>query len=128
MSRRRHRRMVATSTKNTSLVRRNQAKKLIVWSLRALAVVAVAIFLKLIATPPSNNNNAKKTNSAPTKMINYTLVETSTIHGEREFQRYKAVESDSGRSVSVERWTQLLASDGANADSLVDVLKVRLLA
>lgn len=129
MSRRRHRRMAESSKRNqgvTSLVRRNQTKYLIVWFRRLLSVILGALLLHLWhlratnTTSPSNNIKMNDT------MLIYKLVETGTTRGGLAFQRYKAMESNDSKPISVQQWTRALASGkGEASDSFTRVLQVR---
>jgi hypothetical protein len=56
--------------------------------------------------------------------LDYTLVDSGKTRGGLDFQRYKAV-GDEKQSVSVQQWTQMLASDGSLSDSFSRVLQVR---
>jgi len=122
MSRRRHRRMMESSHRNqgvTSLIRRNQAKSLIVWSSRVLVVILFIIVLKIHWYPKTTPSD-----TITAKMLEYKLVETGETRGELGFQRYVAVTSNE-RPVSVQEWAQVLASsDGASSDSFTRILKV----
>lgn len=122
MTRRRHRRLMERSRQNkgvTSLVRRNQAKRVIVWGLRVLVVILAGIFARLYWA----SSNTMKT-SQDTSFLPYKLMETGKIRSGLTFQRFAAMD-DNEKPVSVQQWTSIIAQDGAASDSLSRVLQVR---
>jgi hypothetical protein len=113
--------MAESSRRNagvTSLLRRNQAKSLIVWSFRVLIVILVVIFVlfKRSKQTPSDTEHM-------TMPTSYELVETGTTTDGLDFRRYRAMEKNLLTPLSVQQWTDTLASNEEASDSFTKVLQ-----
>jgi hypothetical protein len=115
--------MAESSRRNagvTSLLRRNQAKSLIVWSFRVLIVILVVIFVlfKRSKQTPSDTEHM-------TMPTSYELVETGTTTDGLDFRRYRAMEKNLLMPLSVQQWTDTMSSSNEEAsDSFTKVLQV----
>ena len=113
-------------------MRRDEAKRIIVWTFRALFVVIFSILLRIHSLGIVLRNNKADADDSNVLMmsvvtkLNYVHVESGKTRGGLDFRLYKAVGNDE-ESVSIQTWTQLLATDGTSlSGSFTHVLQVRL--
>jgi hypothetical protein len=114
--------MAESSRRNagvTSLLRRNQAKSLIVWSFRVLIVILVVIFVlfKRSKQTPSDTEHV-------TMPTSYELVETGKTTDGLDFRRYRAMDKNLLTPLSIQQWTDTMSSNEETSDSFTKVLQV----
>lgn len=117
---------MAESGHLVTVVWHDQSKRLIVWSCRVVLVVILSLLLRILWSPSDTSRLPNGMKQQQETRMQYKLAQEGETRAGSGFIRYVAfeiLENATTKTVTVQRWAELLATDGKFSDSLTQVLK-----